>query len=179
MTSISTTCFQSWSGFSPFPATIGPLAFVVSENLRRRHLTPDTQRELHRKLLPLVEQHMKEEASKVVATARTSRRGIRPNASGVKEKAVKQVAAMTGSSPATVYRNTSNGSHPKPKKSQKPAPSVKYEDSVEMLIELARLDGGSIRVRLYDYVISVTYSPKDKLLPAVKTLSVEPCGTSK
>ena len=173
--------YAEFRELSPVLWRNGPLAFVVSENLRRRHLTPETQRELHRKLLPLVEQHMKEEAEKnrvSLASERKTRskRGRkgegRPKNDATKDEAVKQVAAMTGCSPATVYRNTSNGNHTSPKK---PAPSVRYEDSVEMLIELARVSEGSLRVRLYDYIITVTYSPKEKLMPAVKTLHVKSC----
>src|SRR6516162_7814410 len=39
----------------------GPLSYVVSENLLRRHLTSDKRRELHRRLVPLVANQIEEQ----------------------------------------------------------------------------------------------------------------------
>jgi hypothetical protein len=99
----------------------GPLAFVVSQNLHRRHLTSGTYRQLHRKLLPLVEQELKErveetKANGVRCQVSPNPKGGRPVATGKKE-AVKRVAKMTGSSERTVYRNVSKGPTPSERES--------------------------------------------------------------
>ena len=92
----------------------GPEAFVISANLHRRHLKPEKYKALVRKLVPLVEKQLKEQATNEGAvtndTAPTNPKGGGVSGKpGIKKKAVQKVAKMTGHSERTVYRVLKNG----------------------------------------------------------------------
>jgi|SRR5262252_4929585 len=133
----------------------GPLAFVVSENLHRRHLTASQLRKLHRKLVPLIEKELEEQAKrneKLFAAANNSRQ--RPNKgksrSTAKHRAIKQVAKMTGSHQATVYRNI--GSKPKPDRKPKDlSEGLTRDSSLRSLFTKTENNGGELYVEVGNY----------------------------
>jgi hypothetical protein len=162
--------YVDFKDMSPALWRNGPLAFVVSENLHRRHLSPETSRELHRKLVPLVVQHIKDEQEKNISARLQKKSRGRPKESGVKDKAVKQVAEMTGCSERTVYSNIRNGSTERHSRS---LPPLKLSNTISTLIERARTSKNQmVTIRFGDYLVMARYRPDRKfILPAVKRLT--------
>ena len=110
---------------SPAIVKAGPDVFVLNANLPRRHLKPDKYRDLVRKLLPRVEKQLEEQAEQdaetVSPTLEKRNKGRAGKAgSGIKDKAVEQIAKMTGKSKATVYGAIKDDTKRKQQRKQKP-----------------------------------------------------------
>jgi hypothetical protein len=84
--------FVNWDDFSDNVKAIGPLTFVISQNLPRRHLPTEQRIEIALKSLPLLKKEAKERMSF----------GASLDAS--KGKAAAKVAALAGVSTSTIER---------------------------------------------------------------------------
>jgi len=133
----------------------GPLAYILSENLHRRHLRPSEYKKIHQVLVPRLQQQLQEGAVKRNGEARsvsddTKRDSLgRPNEGRppqtFKREAVKLAAQMTGTSARAVYRNLSK---PRPKPKGDMTAGLKPTDSIRKLIKRTEKNGGSLYIEI-------------------------------
>jgi ParB-like chromosome segregation protein Spo0J len=138
--------------------TNGPLAYVVSENLHRRHLHPSDYTILINKLVPAIEEQFK--ADHDSPTVNRGRK--RPQGGGTqpstKRKAIKQVAKMLNTTEKTVYEHLKK-TKPKRFKSRArrgdPSCGLTRKSSLDSLLKKAVSNGGKIYVEVGNYAIRV------------------------
>jgi hypothetical protein len=141
--------------------TNGPLAFVVSENLHRRHLHPSDYTTLVNKLVPAIEEQFKAESEKdgnsFTPVKELTKRG-RGRPTETKSRAIKQVAKMLNTSEKTVYEHLKKA---KPRKFKSrarqgdPSCGLTRQSSLDSLLRKATNNGGKIYVEIGSYAIRV------------------------
>lgn len=94
--------FVNWVDFPESVKQIGPLAYVYSQNIPRRHLTTKQRTEHALKLLPLLKEEAKQR--QLAALKKGNERPVGVNDTNGKGKATAIAAKMAGVSTSTVER---------------------------------------------------------------------------